>query len=94
MSSIFFTQTNSVLISATISETNFSSLTVFKLQQEAPKSNPVLCNKTVEQCPPYYGREYHGPISHKVAASLLHKDGDYLIRLSPNSDNFYTLSLK
>lgn len=70
------------------------SCLVFKLQQEAPKCNAIRFSVVVDGCPPYYGSEYHGAISHKQAAKLLLNDGDYLIRLSPCSDNFYTLSLK
>lgn len=72
----------------------WGSIAVFQLQQEAPKCHAVLCPYPIEGCPPYYGREYHGAISHKKAAALLQNEGDYLIRLSPNSDNFYTLSLR
>lgn len=67
---------------------------LFKLQQEAPKCRAIRCSKKVDGAPNFYGSEYHGPISHKQAAKLLMNDGEYLIRLSPNSDNFHTLSLR
>lgn len=68
--------------------------TVFKLQQEAPKSHAVLVPKRVDGCPTFYDNEYHGAINHKVAATLLQNEGDYLIRLTSKSEGFYTLSLK
>lgn len=67
---------------------------LFKLQQEAPKSHAVLVPKRVDGCPTFYDNEYHGAINHKVAATLLQNEGDYLIRLTSKSEGFYTLSLK
>ncbi|XP_017024339.1 N-chimaerin [Drosophila kikkawai] len=43
-----------------------------------------------------YGSEYHGLMGHLEAEQLLAnaRDGSYLVRLSPQSDGYYTLSLR
>lgn len=67
---------------------------LYTLQSEAPKPNVVQCSSMIEGCPPYYGLNYHGPIKHNEAENLLKNEGSYLIRISPDSDNYYTLSLR
>ncbi|KAK9503945.1 hypothetical protein O3M35_010397 [Rhynocoris fuscipes] len=68
---------------------------LYKLQQEAPKPNAILCSKEFLDKPSFYGREYHGPLSHQQASALLIENGDYLVRISGQDDNpTYTLSLK
>lgn len=67
---------------------------VFKLQQEAPKCRAIPCSKKMDDTPDHYGIEYHGLISHKQAAKLLLNDGEYLIRMSPSSNNIHTLSFR
>ena len=62
-------------------------IVVYRLQQEAPKPHAIPCSNIVPSRPPYYGSEYHGVISHAQAANLLENDGDYLVRLSGNSEN-------
>lgn len=74
---------------------SFCSYLVYKLQQESPKPQSIFASSAVSGCPFFYGLEYHGPMNHKEASSLLKNEGNYLIRLSTSSDDkTYTLSLK
>ncbi|XP_073972532.1 rho GTPase activating protein at 5A [Rhodnius prolixus] len=68
---------------------------LYKLQQEAPKPNAILCTKVFADKPEYYGNEFHGALSHQQAAALLDQNGDYLVRISGQDENLtFTLSLK
>lgn len=68
---------------------------VYQLQQEAPRPVAVLCDRIVEDCPPQYGREYHGPISRQDTDRLLgEEDGRYLIRRSQRADEAFTLAIR
>lgn len=68
---------------------------MYKLQQEAPKPNAILCTKVFADKPEYYGNEFHGALSHQQAAALLDQNGDYLVRISGQDENLtFTLSLK
>lgn len=67
------------------------------MQLEAPIPIPILNDNILDKVPPYLGRDYHGPITHVEAASMLEHqpNGSYLVRNSPSSKGkFHTLSLK
>uniref|UniRef100_A0A1B6DY43 Beta-chimaerin n=2 Tax=Clastoptera arizonana TaxID=38151 RepID=A0A1B6DY43_9HEMI len=66
-------------------------LDLYKLQREAPVPNPILCYTVIQEAPEQYGKEFHGPLSHNRAATLLCQDGDYLVRLS---GSIFTLSFR
>ncbi|KAG8225298.1 hypothetical protein J437_LFUL001912 [Ladona fulva] len=78
---------------------------LYKLQQEAPKPKQIICARALPYpTPSHYGTEFHGPIGHAEAASLLDEDGAFLVResrshTSENSSEsvdsrIYTLSLR
>lgn len=72
---------------------------VYKIQLDAPAPNPVRCQRTLEdnnQAVRLYGSEYHGVMGHLEAEQLLSNasDGSYLVRRSPKSDGYYTLSVR
>lgn len=62
---------------------------------EAPKPKRVMCEEPSER-PEFYGKEYHGIMSHKRATTVLDNEpnGAYLIRKGSQSNDFYTLTLK
>ncbi|XP_012154605.1 beta-chimaerin [Ceratitis capitata] len=74
---------------------------LYKIQLEAPtpkplhRSRPLPTNniKNEDHC---YGPEYHGLIGHLDAEQLLSSktDGTYLLRRSPNAEDYYTLSVR
>ena len=68
---------------------------VYRIQLEAPKPKRVVCDKSDDR-PEFYGREYHGVMSHKEATSVLENEpnGAFLIRKGSQGNDFYTLTLK
>jgi hypothetical protein len=70
------------------------SFSVYRLQQEAPRPKPVSCKHHITNSPSYYGKEFHGIISHLDASAILEEDGAYLVRQSEGSNGFYTLTLR
>lgn len=74
---------------------NVYIFTVYRIQMEAPKPKRLLCDN-VEDRPEFYGREYHGIMSHKEATVLLENEpnGAFLIRKGSQCNDFYTLTLK
>lgn len=70
-------------------------ITVYKIQLEAPTPKAIMRQKDVES-PECFGYEYHGIMDHKQSEMLLENaiDGSYLVRKSPGSNDFNTLSLK
>jgi hypothetical protein len=69
---------------------------VLQLQLAAPKPKPLTCATSVIDRPAFYGPEYHGEINHKKTEEIFQnrEDGEYLVRKSPGSVDFYTLSLR
>ncbi|XP_034479945.1 N-chimaerin isoform X2 [Drosophila innubila] len=72
---------------------------LYKIQLDAPAPNPVRCQRILEdnnQAVRLYGSEYHGLMGHLEAEQLLSNasDGSYLVRRSPKSDGYYTLSVR
>lgn len=69
---------------------------VLQLQLEAPKPTPILCATTVPDRPTFYGLEYHGEIDHRKTDEIFYNrsDGDFLVRKSPGSVDFFTLSMR
>ncbi|XP_070504525.1 beta-chimaerin [Chironomus tepperi] len=69
---------------------------LLQLQLAAPKPKPVLCSSSISERPNFYGLEYHGEINHKKTEEIfeLRDDGEFLVRKSPGSKDFYTLSLR
>ena len=70
--------------------------TVYKIQLDAPCPRAVICSTIIPDSPSFYGLEYHGEIGHKETEVILHSqpDGAFLIRKSPGSIDFYTLSMR
>lgn len=68
---------------------------MYKIQLEAPTPKAVLCHNEVD-CPIFYGYEYHGIMDHKQSEMILDNtmDGSYLVRKSPGSSDYYTLSVR
>ncbi|XP_075983372.1 rho GTPase activating protein at 5A [Anticarsia gemmatalis] len=68
---------------------------LYRIQMEAPKPKRVTCDDLSDR-PEFYGREYHGIMSHKEATMVLENEpnGAYLIRKGSQSNDFYTLTLK
>ncbi|KAJ8712771.1 hypothetical protein PYW08_008075 [Mythimna loreyi] len=68
---------------------------LYRIQLEAPKPKRVVCDNLDER-PEFYGREYHGVISHKEATLILENEpnGAFLIRKGSQGNDFYTLTLK
>lgn len=67
------------------------------MQLKAPVPVPIICESLPNDLPSYFGRDYHGPISHVEAGKLLENqpNGAYLVRSSKCSNGeFHTLSLK
>lgn len=70
---------------------------MYKIQCTAPKPHKIARPKWLKVPPDeVYGDEYWGVLDHKQAQEkLLDKpDGAYLIRKSPSSNEFYTLTMK
>lgn len=69
---------------------------MLQLQLDAPKPKPVLCATEYVDRPSFYGDEYHGDINHKETEEIFQSraDGEYLVRRSPGSLDFYTLSMR
>lgn len=69
---------------------------MLQLQLDAPKPKPVLCSTATPDRPNFYGLEYHGEINHKKTEEIFNgrDDGEYLVRKSPGSVDFYTLSMR
>ncbi|XP_037935616.1 beta-chimaerin-like isoform X2 [Teleopsis dalmanni] len=71
---------------------------LYKIQLEAPTPKPLRRTEPItglgEPC--YYGTEYFGEMGHQAAESLLENtpDGSYLLRRSPNAQEYYTLSVR
>lgn len=74
----------------------FCIISVLQLQLEAPKPKPILCSTSVSDRPSFYGLEYHGEIDHKKTEEVFRnrEDGDFLVRKSPGSVDFFTLSMR
>lgn len=74
----------------------FISYSVLQLQLDAPKPKPVVCATATIDRPNFYGLEYHGEINHKRTEEIFENrdDGEYLVRKSPGSVDFYTLSMR
>uniref|UniRef100_A0A671UQF8 N-chimaerin n=1 Tax=Sparus aurata TaxID=8175 RepID=A0A671UQF8_SPAAU len=71
------------------------SLTVYQLQQEAPRPKRITCPQEMESRPKYYGREFHGIIPREYADELLAgAEGAYLIRESQRQPGTHTLALR
>lgn len=67
---------------------------LYKLQQEAPRPKPVECKDNIPSCPPFYGSEFHGVLSHIEATALVVEEGAYIVRQSHPDNDFYTLSFR
>lgn len=68
---------------------------LLELQLSAPKPRRVVSQCQTADRPPFYGREFHGPLSREEAAALLNgENGRYLVRESVRSPGQYTLSLR
>ncbi|KAH8387155.1 hypothetical protein KR093_005065, partial [Drosophila rubida] len=78
---------------------------LYKIQLDAPAPHPVRCQRnhsTAEgqednnQAVRLYGSEYHGIMGHLEAEQLLSQasDGSYLVRRSPKTDGYHTLSVR
>lgn len=87
--------------------TMINDVSVYKIQLDAPAPHPVRCQRTLplpatdalednNQAVRLYGSEYHGVMGHLEAEQLLSsaRDGSYLVRRSPKSDGYYTLSVR
>lgn len=74
----------------------FSFISVLQLQLDAPKPKPVTCAIDTPDHPNFYGDEYHGEINHKKTEEIFvnREDGEFLVRKSPGSVDFYTLSMR
>lgn len=69
---------------------------VLQLQLDAPKPKAVVCTVATPDRPNFYGLEYHGDINHKRTEEIFKNrdDGEFLVRKSPGSVDFYTLSMR
>ncbi|XP_068086817.1 beta-chimaerin isoform X2 [Anabrus simplex] len=67
---------------------------LYQLQQKAPRPKPVVCKRYIPSCPPYYGSEFHGVLSHQEAAAIVTEEGEYLVRQSGGVQEFYTLTFR
>ncbi|XP_018318711.1 beta-chimaerin isoform X3 [Agrilus planipennis] len=70
---------------------------LYRMQLDAPVPIPIICNEAPPDLPNYFGRDYHGNISHIEANNLLscRPNGAYLVRKSKSANGeFHTLSLK
>lgn len=69
---------------------------LYKFQIEAPTPKPLQRSNKLSFAPSFYGSEYQGEMGHLEAEELLHDrpDGTYIIRKSPKSQEFYTLSVR
>lgn len=74
----------------------FIYLAVLQLQLAAPKPQKIVCVQEVLDRPSFYGKEYHGEINHKKTEEIFQNrsDGEFLVRKSPASIDFYTLSMR
>lgn len=73
------------------------TFTVLQLQLDAPKPRPILNTLIIDDRPAFYGPElYHGEIDHKKTEEIFRhrEDGEFLVRKSPGSIDFFTLSMK
>uniref|UniRef100_A0AAZ3PHQ8 Beta-chimaerin n=2 Tax=Oncorhynchus tshawytscha TaxID=74940 RepID=A0AAZ3PHQ8_ONCTS len=71
------------------------SLTVYRLQQEAPRPKRMTCPQEMDTRPKYYGREFHGMLSRESADELLGgAEGAYLVRESQRQPGTHTLALR
>ncbi|KAL4703520.1 hypothetical protein ACJJTC_018104 [Scirpophaga incertulas] len=66
---------------------------LYRIQMEAPLPHRISCNHCPDR-PEFYGKEYHGIMSHKEATLLLENEpnGAFLIRQGNQNNDFYTLS--
>lgn len=69
---------------------------MLQLQLAAPKPKTITCFTTIADRPNFYGSEYHGEINHKKTEEIFQnrQDGEFLVRKSPKSYDFYTLSMR
>lgn len=60
---------------------------------EAPTPKRVVCDDCPDR-PEFYGKEYHGIMGHREAASFLENEpnGAFLIRKGNDINDFYTLT--
>lgn len=67
---------------------------LYRIQLEAPKPKIIPCKNSGVVRPSFYGKEYHGVISHKEAALKLEEEpnGAFLIRKGSETNDFYTLT--
>lgn len=56
----------------------------------------MTCKTSTPDRPSFYGLEYHGDINHKQTEEIFQnrEDGEYLVRKSAGSVDFYTLSMR
>lgn len=56
----------------------------------------MICATVTKDRPSFYGQEYHGEINHKKTEEIFagRDDGEYIVRKSPSSVDFYTLSMR
>lgn len=69
---------------------------MYKIQLEAPTPKAILRRHDINDAPDCFGYEYHGELGHLEVEKMLDgtPDGSYLIRRSPGSSGFYTLSVR
>lgn len=66
---------------------------LYQLQQQAPKPEKVICQRSIVNRPSFYGDEYHGSITREDTAKLLgQEDGRYLVRKGLSQSGTYSLS--
>ncbi|XP_046982846.1 N-chimaerin [Schistocerca americana] len=67
---------------------------LYRLQQEAPRPIMVPCSIPVHSRPQYYGREYHGDMSHTEAEAIVTEEGAFLVRRSNRNGGCFTLTFR
>lgn len=87
---------SSVNSTGSINSPNVWKRHLLLLQENAPKPKAIVCNAAVNNRPPFYDFEYHGPISREIADKMLSQAGDgaYLVRESQREVGTYTLCIR
>lgn len=87
---------SSVNSTGSISSPNVWKRHLLLLQENAPKPKAIVCNSVINNRPPFYGLEYHGPISREIADKMLTQAGEgaYLVRESQREIGTYTLCIR